>query len=80
MGFYLTRGCSSTPDGALKSSYSFSTPHVYSKRIAFGSKDLVQPILLSDTKDKEGVIFEKAGTWDLSFSLSFSYLSVTRNS
>ena len=67
--FYLTSCCSHTPDGALKSSHSFSTPSVYSKRIASGSKDLVQLMTLSDTKHKEELIFLKAGTWDLSFSL-----------
>lgn len=66
MGFYLTSDCSSIPDGALKSSHSFSTPSVYSKRIASGSKDLVQSILLSDTKDR-GSDFPKS--WNLGSKL-----------
>lgn len=76
MGFYLTSYRPSTPAGALKSSHSFSNPNIYCRRIASGSKDWVQSIILNDTKEREAVIFQKTGTRDLSklFILCFQNL------
>lgn len=58
-GFYLTNYCSSTPDGALKSSHNFSTTSIYSKRIACGPNDLVQPMVNRHQRQRDCHFFKK---------------------
>ena len=65
-GFYLVL-LSDTPEGVLKSSHSFAASIIYSKRVASGSINMVHLTALSDIKNKEKLIFQKARTWNLSF-------------